>query len=381
MKRLWQVTFLSLMFSFGMALAEESVRRNLSLEEEYERVIREIEIKKRRQDSLEKKEKSLLADLDRLAFFVDRRRKELRSFEKELTQTEKAISSQQTEMSRLREQISTTQTQIQARAAALYKISKVGPWAFFLSAESYADFLRMVNFLTTVMNHDIRLFTGFESQLERRKVLREELTANQNRLWEEQEKVRRKAEEVKKLRRERKDTLKKVRAAKTGYGNLIEELEKQAQRLQDLIESLPSQGEKPYESLSGFGALRGNLPLPVAGKIQKNPQRGLRGISLKAPHGTIARAVWRGRVVYAGWFKGYGNLLIIDHGDRFHTVMGHASELLKKENDWVETGDSVARIGSTGSLGDPSLYFEIRQDGKPINPLEWFSKKDQLALK
>ncbi len=381
MKRIWEIVCLLFILSIGMALAEDSRRRIDSVEEEYERVIQEIEIKRGKHDRLEKKEKSLIHDLDRLAFVLNRRGKELQSLEKEISQNKKGMASQQSEMRRIREEMSTTQRQIQTRAAALYRMSKAGPWAFFLSAESYGDFLRMVTFLSTMVDYDMGLLRTFQGQIEQRETLQKKLASTERRLSEREERARKKAAEVKALKQRQEDTLGEVRAAKTSYARLIEDLEKQAQRLQTLIEDLTRQEETSPLKLSGFQAQKGRLLLPVRGKIEENPQKGLRGITLKAPDGTLARAVYRGRVVYAGWFRGYGNLLIIDHGDRFHTVMGHASELLKKKDEWVGVGESVVRVGSTGSLGGASLYFEIRQDGKPLNPLEWFSKKDQLALK
>jgi septal ring factor EnvC (AmiA/AmiB activator) len=162
---------------------------------------------------------------------------------------------------------------------------------------------------------------------------------------------------------------------------VIQELERQAQELQSLISSLPSERESASGQVSGFQALKGRLPVPVVGKIDTQGHRKFRGIFLEAPLGEIVRAVHRGRVVYADWFKGYGNLLIIDHGDKFHTVVGHAFELLRGKGDWVETGEPVAKVGSTGSLGMPSLYFEIRKNGVPLDPLEWFSRAGRLALK
>jgi septal ring factor EnvC (AmiA/AmiB activator) len=378
MKSVFGISLILVTIFFGMALAMGS---DVSLEDQYEKIIGEIEAKKKRHKDLQKKEKSLLDDLDRLAFMLDRKGGQLRSLERDLSKTKKAISKQENEMSRLRHQMSGTQKQIQARVAALYKISKVGPWAFFLSAEKYSDSLRMFKFLSTMIDYDVGLLTTFGDQLRRQEALQRELAASQSRLLERRKDVRGKAQEVKTLRLRQKRDLSKLRSAKTSFAKVIQDLEKQAERLQSLIEALPSQNRTPSQGLSGFRALKGRLPLPVEGRIDKSSQRGIRGISFKASEGAIARAVYRGRVVYAGWFKGYGKILIIDHGDRFHTVMGHASELLKKKNDWVETGESVARVGSTGSLGGPSLYFEIRQDGRPMNPLDWFSKLAKLPLR
>jgi len=381
MKRIFGITFLLLIFSIGMALAEESHGRIGTLTDRHDRVTREIQIKKKKHEDLQKREKSLLDHLDHLAFTLDRKTKELSSLERELSQTEKAISSQKKEMNRLRDQMSITQKQIQTRVAALYRISKVSPWAFLLSAEKYGDFLRMFTFVYSMIDHDVRLLTTFQQQLDRKEAIQRKLAAYQSRLQEKKIKVRQKKQENETLRRQKERALKEVRSAKTSFAKVVQGLEKQAKKLQSLMKTLPTQEESTSWRSSGFWALKGRLPVPVAGKIETKVPSGLRGISLKAPLGTMVRAVYKGRVVYADWFKGYGNLLIIDHGDKFHTVMGHASELLKRVNDPVEAGEPVARVGSTGSLGEPSLHFEIRHGGRPLNPLDWFSREDRLALR
>jgi septal ring factor EnvC (AmiA/AmiB activator) len=97
------------------------------------------------------------------------------------------------------------------------------------------------------------------------------------------------------------------------------------------------------------------------------------GIEIRAPAGTDVQAVAGGRVVFAGWFRGYGKMLILDHGDQFYTLYAHAAELYKAVGEAVRQGDRVASVGDTGTLGDPVLYFEIRQAGKPLDPADWLS--------
>jgi len=96
--------------------------------------------------------------------------------------------------------------------------------------------------------------------------------------------------------------------------------------------------------------------------------------------GTEIRAVLPGKVLYADWFKGFGNIVIIDHGDHVFTVSGYCSQLLKKAGDEVAQGDAIGLVGSAGALKGPSLYFEIRHQGKAQNPMDWISQPDKLAL-
>jgi septal ring factor EnvC (AmiA/AmiB activator) len=99
-------------------------------------------------------------------------------------------------------------------------------------------------------------------------------------------------------------------------------------------------------------------------------EKGQNGIEIKAPLGAEVRAILPGKVLYADWFKGFGNVMIIDHGDQTFTVSGYCSQLLKKAGDVVSEGEAVALVGSAGSLKGPCLYFEIRHKGKPRDPME-----------
>jgi hypothetical protein len=91
------------------------------------------------------------------------------------------------------------------------------------------------------------------------------------------------------------------------------------------------------------------------------------------------RAVLPGKILYADWFKGFGNIVIIDHGDHTFTVSGYCSELLKKPGESVSEGETIALVGSAGSLKGPCLYFEIRHHGKPQDPMNWLSHLDRVV--
>jgi len=98
------------------------------------------------------------------------------------------------------------------------------------------------------------------------------------------------------------------------------------------------------------------------------------GIDIKADRGEPVRAVCVGEVVFANWFKGYGNMIIIDHGGGFHTVYANIEEFFKKVGDGAQTGEVVATVGDTGSITGAKLHFEIRRDSKPVDPLKWIAK-------
>jgi septal ring factor EnvC (AmiA/AmiB activator) len=127
-----------------------------------------------------------------------------------------------------------------------------------------------------------------------------------------------------------------------------------------------------------FSASRGRLPMPVGGRIlkrfgQKRPESGLAwdGIMLDVQEGQAVSAVFRGQVVFSDWFGSFGQLLVLDHGDGYMSLYGHNQLLHVSIGSMVDTGQRIASAGSTGGLARSALYFEIRHNGYPDDPLKW----------
>ena len=122
---------------------------------------------------------------------------------------------------------------------------------------------------------------------------------------------------------------------------------------------------------------RGRLPWPLAGKVavgfgsSDDSGRAISGIVLAAATGAEVRAVSHGRVAYADWLKGYGLILILDHGDGYMSLYGYNESLLKDVGDWVDAGEAIATAGSSGGRQNAGLYFELRARGKPLDPRSW----------
>lgn len=134
----------------------------------------------------------------------------------------------------------------------------------------------------------------------------------------------------------------------------------------------------PDPSLSGqFVKLKGRLSLPVRGSVvgrfgQKRDEGGAwRGVFIRASEGTNVHAVAPGKIVFADWMRGFGNLLIIDHGSQYLTIYANNQAILRQVGDDIQPGDVVAQVGSTGGQSESGLYFEIRHQGQPVDPMAW----------
>ncbi|HET7197939.1 MAG TPA: peptidoglycan DD-metalloendopeptidase family protein, partial [Burkholderiales bacterium] len=160
------------------------------------------------------------------------------------------------------------------------------------------------------------------------------------------------------LRRDRRQ-MKVLRADEARLARLVAELAR----------ALPSAASATGEVR--FSSLRGRLPLPVRGELSGR----FRGLFIRAPEGQPVRAVAGGRVVYADWMRGFGNLLIVDHGENYLSIYANNEALLKQVGDVVEGGEPLALTGASGGNEETGLYFEMRHLGRPFDPRQWVRLK------
>ena len=175
-------------------------------------------------------------------------------------------------------------------------------------------------------------------------------------------------------------------ALKSRINNESEEVTRLAAQEKDLsrlIAELTSiLSDYPITSESPFSDHKGRLTWPVAGTLRHDfgqPRVGggmtWNGVVLAAPRGHEVRSVYHGRVVFADWLAGLGLLVIVDHGEGYMTLYGYNETTLKKPGDWVAPGDVIATVGESGGQSQPSLYFEIRQGTKAVDPRKWVTKR------
>ncbi len=198
----------------------------------------------------------------------------------------------------------------------------------------------------------------------------------------------------KSLRRDlgkRKNIIESLDSQLATQGGELARLRDEAAQLQELINSIQQILElAPDEEVTreAFAALQGKLAWPVEGKLRRlfnkrKPRSDLRwqGVVIEAAGGSDVRAVSHGRIAFADWLRGFGNLVIIDHGDAYLSLYGHNESLFKSAGDWVEAGEVIASVGVSGGQPRPALYFEIRKRGKPQNPTAWCSSVNRFAAR
>lgn len=191
----------------------------------------------------------------------------------------------------------------------------------------------------------------------------------------------------------RKRTLGKLERQIGDRRKQVAKLERDEKRLTRLVERLAqamtvkkSSGRKPGtrpDTASGdFTKLKGHLKLPVSGELtnrfgarRSDTGTSWKGLFIRANAGSPVRALGPGQVVFADWLRGFGNLIIVDHGDGYMSLYGNNEALLKQEGDSVAAGDGIAQVGNSGGNPETGLYFEVRYHSRAIDPLLWVSKR------
>lgn len=174
--------------------------------------------------------------------------------------------------------------------------------------------------------------------------------------------------------------------ARIGAGKQrLQQLREDAQRLDALLDDVRDIDDIPLRpSGEPFGALANKLPWPASRRIRArfgSPREGSvrwNGVLLDVPAGSPVRVIHPGRIVFSDWLRGYGLLMIVDHGDDFMTLYGQNEMLLREVGEWVSSGDVIARVGDSGGQNSSGLYFEIRRAGKPVNPDKWCNSRVTL---
>ncbi len=327
----------------------------------------------------QQQELSLLRDLVVINTSLQEIDRRIRDLQRRQRRGKKKIAGVRVEISQGKRELRGQERRLQKRLAALYKEGNTGILKLLFSADSPMELSQQYEYLSRILDHDKEMVADFRTSLVRQKARLDKL----EHLHQQQKKnlAAEKAERVdaRSARRLQAKLLNRVRRNKSQLHAELRQLKEKAQRLEDLINHL---GRAQDRSGGQFAALKGKLPWPLKGSLlvgfgtQKNPEFGTlyesHGVEISASHGTKMRAVASGKVVFASWFKGYGNLLIVAHDGGFHTLYAQADSLLKQGGDRVEAGEAVAIAGLPGAQG---VYFEIRQNGAPVNPLSWLKRR------
>jgi septal ring factor EnvC (AmiA/AmiB activator) len=373
------------LFAFGMsdlwAARTDQIEKDITQKKkDLKDIKKEINLTKEKEKEIRGKESSILGTLHLLEVELYQKEKELKQMEAQLVQTRERLRQTKHQVVMLSNRMERTKEELFSRLIALYKMGRIPTEGFLLTSQSYLDLLMLDKYFRVIIDYDTRLIGTYRYQVALKERYQEELTQDQFQFQRNISEIEKKKKEITKVSGEKRALLKSIQNQKVVYQKVIVELEERAKELQALIGKLERGKSHLAYGKSKHEALKGKLSSPVQGKvISLFKEKGQNGIEIKAPMGAEIRAVLSGKILYADWFKGFGNIVIIDHGNHTFTVSGYCSELLKKPGDAVSQGETIALVGSAGSLKGPCLYFEIRHHGKPQDPMEWLSHLDRVV--
>ncbi len=272
---------------------------------------------------------------------------------------------------------------VKSRLQALYRMKMANNNKFRRMPDSVFDFIISQRSLEKILDHD---FSLLYDQFNRQKELNDlahELEDNKNSSLKLNAGLMEQIRIIEQNREERNLILKDIRKKKSLRAAAMASLKNAAQQLRQHMKAMEAVPEV-NESGGAFETLYGSLEMPVQGTIiskfgsEKNGDYTSftfqSGIDIKVERGEPVKSVFRGNVAYANWLNGYGNLMIINHGDSYYTLYAHVEEMFKKRGDLVEIGEVIATAGDTGSINGLCLHFEIRHHDKPVDPLKWLKK-------
>ena len=356
---------------------------------ELQKLREEISEERKKIEEVERKEKDIadyLAKLDREEKLTNRLLAGISEKEDMLVQ----------QVERLRQDLDYSEKVFDRRrvilAGRLREMYKSGPqyaWQELLQANDFGDLLQRYKFLSAIAERDANLVE--EVRQRKTDIARREANLTES-LAQATSARREKERELARLRaneRKRKRTLAELKTSKSGHQKRIEQLARAERDLLAIIETFEKErttgAPEAWEASAGkdFPALKGRMQPPVEGKRvrgfgeSKHPEFGTvtfnPGIDIEARSGSPVRAVARGKVEYASLLPGFGNCIIVAHGQGYYTLYAHTSKIFVKKETMVNAGDVIAEAGNAAGAGN-AFHFEIRKSKKALDPAEWLGR-------
>lgn len=292
----------------------------------------------------------------------------LRSIQNDINVTEHKISGLQDQVNQLNKELQTQQQLLANHIRARYQMGEYQPIKLLINQDDPNKVSRILTYYQYIVKSRQQLIdqidTTRKNLSDSKEKLRTELTANKQlkiELTQHQEKLHQNkgyhTALIQSLNHEIQNKQNTLQDAKKNKENL-------ARLLKSLSQQSVTQASKP------FSQMRKKLPLPVQTQ-GRSFQKMNQGVTFFAEEGAVVTAVYPGKVVFSDWLKGYGLLLIIDHGQGFMTLYAHNQSLFKRKGQYVNQNEQIASVGHSGGIKQNGLYFEIRLKGKAIPPLSW----------
>ena len=365
---------------YGQKIIEENQRLK-KIEQQIKSVKDEI-------DNLQKKEIGYLETLHKIEKLLLDTEKELRTIERDLELAQKEIKQGEDELIHEKHILKERTVVLENRLRDIYKHRLTNYLEILLNSESFSDFLTRFRYLKNILSLDAEIVNDIRQQIKKIENNKISLENREEILSLLKEAVEKEKENIEFSIKARKSIIDKIDSQKEVYLESLKELEQSSQEIKNIIERIYQQQEEDSKKASQKEAptvtlkpKKGILALPIQGKLiseygrQKNTDFNTytfnSGIDISAPLGQVVHAAGSGEVIYTGGIKGYGQIIIIDHGGRVTTLYAHLSRILIDIGDKVKKGQPIGQVGDSGGVSSTRLHFEVRVEGKPTDPMNW----------
>ena len=349
-----------------------------------------------------KREAGILSELETIDRRLNDKRKQVALLDGRIRRTQAEMGDLQHDIARLEGQRSGQEDAMAQRLRAMYRLQvQGGALPVLLSGDDPVAQAVRLRHLTTLATVDARMIQEYRVTSERLADRKHRLEARRGEMSALRTEAEGERAEADRDAAKRRTLLVRVRDERVYHDRMVGELSEATRRLEAFIRDLqekrrvakvPPPSSKPPKAPPsegtpgvGLGAMRGRLEWPAPGRVVEeygtrvNPRFGTKtfrnGIDIDAVEGSNVHVVFPGHVLYTGWFRGYGNLIIVDHGSEYYTLYAHVADMKVTEGDDVRQGQVIGTVGDTGSLQGPRLYFEVRYQGKPQDPAQWLKPR------
>jgi len=374
--RMRKVLALALIVAISLPAAVGQSSRDADLT----RIRGEIARLRKRLDDVRTQTRSAEHDLEEADLELSIRTGELQlavDMQSQLEQQQREIES---EVASLTPRIASHKQFLRKRLAALYRLGGLSYLRLLLSIDERRDPVKAVSMLSFLVSHDAHAVTRFQGEREQLRARYAELAERHRQLAGVRQMVEERQRAMASARAAKEKVLRTLQSEGSHGEEKLAGLEEKAKRLEHLLDVLSRQNGGTPAAID-IRTVAGALAWPLKGKIveqfgkQRNPKFSTvtfnNGLKIAAAAGTEVHAVFAGTVLFSQWFKGYGNLVILDHGNRVFSLYGNLKVPSLLVGSHVDAGQTIAGVGESEDMQSGFLYFEIRQDNKPEDPQKW----------
>lgn len=361
----------------GAAAAQDAQATAAQLER-LKRDVSQLQQRISNREKERKDEQQALAEAERS---INRVSSELRSLDQELQQLNDNMLGLHSQRDALEAALEKRRVLVNQLIQEQYRQGRQPRLELLLKQQDPERLDRMLRYYD-YLNAELTLqLSAYQSQLTHLNSTRVSIGSTEDQIAARREKLISDQQQLEKAKRDRQTALTRLGQAQQEEQQRLVGLRRNQQELESLLGEIQRSLEttKLAQDSRQFASLKGRLSWPVEGRLLRTfgSQRSgisFEGLLISAQTGIQVKAIHHGRVVFSDWLRGYGLVLILDHGSGYMSLYGHNQTLLREPGDWVSAGQPIATIGNSGGHEEIGLYFAIRHQGKPVNPSEWLSR-------